>query len=166
MKKRVFTFLAFLALLLSADIVSKSLAISSIPMMTSADRFYPFGGIGIMPDWFGITFSLNYVTNTGAAWGFFGGFPGLLFGLRTAIIAALIWYLFKSKSKFPLWLIAAGAIGNAIDYCLYGHVIDFLHFTFWGYSFPIFNIADSCITIGVLSLLLFSRRGKKQIQAL
>ncbi len=157
---------AFFALLLGADIASKALAIASVPMMSPYDRIYPFGGIGILPNWFGITFSLNFVTNTGAAWGFFGGHAGLLFGLRIAIITALVCYLLFSKPKFSLWLVAVGALGNAIDYCLYGHVIDFLHLTFWGYSFPIFNIADSCITIGVASLLLSSRSGNKHVQAL
>ncbi len=152
------------ALLLAADAATKSFAIDHIPMMGSYDRIYPFGGIGVMPDLFGVTFSLNYVTNSGAAWGIFAGHPGLLFALRIAIIGCLAAYLLFSKPKFSLWLVAVGALGNAIDYCLYGHVIDFLHFTFWGYSFPIFNIADSCITIGVVFLLLFSRSGKKQPQ--
>jgi signal peptidase II len=40
---------------------------------------------------------------------------------------------------------------------LYGHVVDFLHFTFWGYSFPIFNLADTYITLGVIGLLLMPR---------
>ena len=53
-----------------------------------------------------------------------------------------------------LWLIAVGAIGNALDYCLYGHVIDFIHFTFWGRTFPIFNLADTYITLGAIWLIL------------
>ncbi|MBU6446833.1 MAG: signal peptidase II, partial [Verrucomicrobia bacterium] len=65
---------------------------------------------------------------------------------------------------FPIWLVVTGAIGNVLDYCLYGHVIDFIHFTFWGYSFPIFNVADSCITIGILTLLLLPKQ--KKVQAL
>jgi signal peptidase II len=45
-----------------------------------------------------------------------------------------------------------------LDYLLYGHVIDFFHFVFWGYSFPIFNCADSYITLGVLGLIFLPRK--------
>lgn len=142
-------------ILLGLDLVTKSLAIHSIPPLSYGG--YPFGGIGIF-SMGGITFSLNYIVNTGAAWGVFAGHSALLFALRSAIILGLIAF---APKKFPIWLVLTGAIGNAIDFCLYGHVIDFFHFTFWGYSFPIFNIADSCITIGVLSLLLFYRKAEQ-----
>jgi Lipoprotein signal peptidase len=56
-----------------------------------------------------------------------------------------------------MWLIVTGAIGNAFDYWRYGHVIDFLHFTFWGSSFPVFNLADAYITLGAISLFLLTR---------
>lgn len=146
------------ALLLILDVVTKVLAMQWIPPLNFGS--YPFGGIGIF-SLGGITCSFNYVVNSGAAWGMFAGHAGLLFALRTIIIFALLFFVPK---RLPIWLVVTGAIGNAIDYCLYGHVIDFIHFTFWGYSFPIFNVADSCITIGVLSLLLFSKR--KKVQAL
>ena len=141
-----------LLFLLGLDALTKALALHFIPPLGVGA--YPFGGIGIF-SLGGITFSLNYITNTGAAWGLFEGHSGLLFALRTLIIAALVFFVPK---RFPVWLILTGAIGNVVDYCLYGHVIDFLHFTFWGYSFPLFNIADSCITIGVLSLFFPQRR--------
>lgn len=151
--------------LLVLDIVSKILAIAYIPYIDLYDRIFPFGGIPVFSDFLGIDFSLNYVVNTGAAWGFFSGHSGLLFSLRAGIILALLTYLLffrrSLKIKFPLCLVLTGAIGNAIDYCVYGHVIDFLHFVLWGYSFPIFNIADSCITIGVFCLFLFSGAPKK-----
>lgn len=156
--------------LLGLDIVSKMLAIAYVPSLSFYERTYPYGGIPIFSDFLGIDFSLNYVVNTGAAWGFFSGHSGLLFSLRAAIILALFAYLLffrhGPRMKFPLWLVVTGAVGNAIDYCVYGHVIDFLHFVFWGYSFPIFNLADSCITLGVLFLFLFSGASKKQAEAL
>lgn len=147
--------LILFALLLGLDIATKVLAMYWIPHLSYGP--YPFGGIAIF-SLGGITFSLNYVVNTGAAWGLFAGHSGLLFALRTAIILALLFFVPK---RIPIWLVVTGAIGNAIDYCLYGHVIDFLHFTFWGYSFPIFNVADSCITIGILSLLLLPTKSKR-----
>jgi signal peptidase II len=156
--------LVFFASLLGLDIVTKTLAIQHIPPMNGYYSEYPFGGIGIFSA--GVTFSLNYVVNTGAAWGIFAGHSSLLFVLRSAIILGLILFLWKDKesvSKIPILFVLTGAIGNAIDYCLYGHVIDFLHFTFWGYSFPIFNLADSCITMGVLSMFLFPRKTKTAV---
>lgn len=144
-----------LLFLLGLDIVTKILAIDLIPPLSFGA--YPFGGIGLF-SLGGITCSLNYIVNTGMAWGLFAGHAGLLFGVRTLIILGLVYFIPK---RFPIWLVLTGAIGNAIDYCAYGHVIDFIHFTFWGYSFPIFNIADSCITIGVLSLLLFPGKAKE-----
>lgn len=138
--------------LLTLDMGTKMWAIHFIPPYHFGA--YPFGGMPIL-SLGGITFSLNYIINTGTAWGLFASHSELLFVLRSLIILGLLFFIPK---RFPVWLILTGAIGNVIDYCLYGHVIDFLHFTFWGYSFPIFNIADSCITIGVVSLLFFQTR--------
>ncbi|HSX25720.1 MAG TPA: signal peptidase II [Chlamydiales bacterium] len=164
MSKRLFFLFVFL---LGLDIASKILALEYIPWLSG--RFYPFGGIGIFSGLFGgITFSLNTIVNSGAAWGVFAGHSGLLFGIRAAIIFGLVLYLLVfhrgQTAKFPLWLIVTGAAGNAIDYWRYGHVIDFLHFTFWGYEFPIFNLADSYISIGVMILFLLSRFSKKELQ--
>jgi lipoprotein signal peptidase len=156
MKKAIVFFL----LLLGLDVAAKLLSLEFIPSMIPKIFGYPYGGIPIF-NCLGITFSLNTVVNSGAAWGFFQGHSGLLFMVRTVIVAGLIGYLiFFNRGKtaaFPLWLVVIGAIGNGIDYLAYGHVIDFFHFCFWGTSFPIFNLADCYITIGVLSLFLFSR---------
>jgi signal peptidase II len=140
--------LIFFPFVLCLDFVSKIVAMYFIPPLGGGA--YPFGGIPVFA-FGGITCSLNYVVNTGAAWGLFTGHPGLLFLLRAGIIFGLLFFVPK---RIPVWLVMVGAVGNVIDYCLYGHVIDFIHFTFWGYRFPIFNVADSCISVGVLSLLL------------
>lgn len=159
MKKAV----AFFVVLLGLDVISKILALHYVPSMLPKVFGYPYGGISIF-ECFGVSFSLNTVVNTGAACGIFQGHSGILFLLRAFIIMALIFYLlFFNKGKtpaFPLWVIVTGAIGNGVDYLVYGHVIDFLHFCFWGSSFPIFNLADSYITIGVATLLLVSRTAK------
>ncbi len=150
--------------LLALDFATKIGALEMVPPLAPYGRGYPFGGIGMF-DCSGITFSLNTVVNTGAACGLFPGYPGLLFGVRLAIIAGLIAYLCferrSQKSLWPLWVVVTGALGNVVDYCLYGHVIDFLHFTFWGKSFPIFNFADSYITLGVIYFVLRDSLKKK-----
>lgn len=144
-----------LLFLLGLDLLTKLCALHYIPPLGYGS--YPFGGIPVF-SFGGITFSLNYIVNTGAAWGVFAAYSGWLFLCRMGIILALVFFVPK---KFPVWLVVTGAIGNVIDYFLYGHVIDFLHFTFWGYSFPIFNVADSCISLGILSLLLYPRKAKE-----
>ncbi len=159
MKKSI----SFFVLLLGLDIGSKIAALSYIPSMLPKLFGYPYGGISIF-EGLGITFSLNTIVNTGAAWGVFQGHSGLLFFLRMAIVIGLISYLlFFNRGRtpsFPLWLIVTGAIGNGLDYLAYGYVIDFFHFCFWGTSFPIFNLADCYITIGVIFLFLISRAAK------
>lgn len=138
----------FFLILLALDFGSKALAAHFMPAI-------PICHLG------GIRFSIDYWTNTGMAWGLLSGYAGLLFIVRLAIIGAITGYLFFKRAwNWPMVLIITGAIGNAVDYCLYGHVVDFIHFTFWGRSFPIFNIADSCITIGAILFLLGSRDSK------
>lgn len=147
--------------LFALDFGTKFYAVWKIPLLQGGEGFYPFGGI---PVFFthAVTFSLNTTCNTGAAWGLFPGFSGTLFGIRAAIIGALILYLGfqrgSARETWPFWLIVTGAVGNVADYLFYGHVIDFLHWTFWGRSFPIFNCADVYITTGVLALLLLPKR--------
>jgi len=143
-------------LLLGLDILSKLAAIQWIPSLQGGA--YPFGGIPVFADFLGISFSLNYIVNTGAAWGVFAGHATLLFIFRILVILGLGAYLLLRKRSVFLWLVLTGAIGNVLDYLLYGHVIDFFHFVFWGRSFPIFNLADSYITLGVLGLILFTKQ--------
>lgn len=105
---------------------------------------------------FGITCQLTLTTNTGAAWGMLFQSPVLLFIVRSIFIGVL-WYIYLSTKhalgKFSLLLILIGACNNIIDTLLWGHVIDFIHFSFWGWDYPVFNIADICICVG--SLLFF-----------
>lgn len=159
---RVWLFIAFLIL----DVSSKWAALRWIPHLEWGS--YPFGGIPVFSSFFGVSFSLNTIFNTGAAWGLFAGHPGLLFSLRIGIIIGLGVYIYFRQSSFlkklSFWLIGAGAIGNAVDYLLYGHVVDFFHFVFFGYSFPIFNLADSYITLGVMGLF-FAGKNKQTISA-
>jgi len=120
--------------------------------------FYPYGGIGIFKDFLGISFSINYVDNTGAAWGLLAKYPHFLFSIRIFIVIGLLIYLAKfnfDKAKdLPLLLIITGAIGNILDFIFYRKVIDMFHFNFWGYSYPIFNLADAMITVGIVWLFI------------
>lgn len=139
----------FSLILLLIDVLSKILAKSYIP----SEGITLFQGV--------VSFSLDLAYNTGAAWGLFSHYPNMLFSLRLVILSALLFHLFFSQRKeMALWVLLAGALGNILDYLLYGHVIDFLHFRFWDYSFPIFNFADSYISCSLLFFLSFSKKKK------
>ncbi|CCG17574.1 signal peptidase II [Taylorella equigenitalis] len=114
--------------------------------------------------------------NNGAAFSMFsnaGGWQKYLFlGLAFGVSAWLIYMIRKNVlDKFAcisMSLIIAGALGNAIDRIVYGYVVDFLLFYWddWNFYYPAFNIADSCITIGVILLIFnefFLSRKKREI---
>jgi signal peptidase II len=108
---------------------------------------------------------LNFtlVFNNGAAFGMFDQQPGwqIVFFVVLALIisAVLLTYLFKTPCEkrlrlFGMSLVIAGAIGNVIDRLWHQTVIDFIQCHIAQWSFAIFNIADACITMGVIALLL------------
>ncbi|HEV8718171.1 MAG TPA: signal peptidase II [Candidatus Binatia bacterium] len=108
-------------------------------------------------------FHLTYERNTGAAFSLLAQAPAWFrqpfFLLTTAVaIVALIVFLWQTDGTNRLLVVAiaavlGGAVGNLIDRILYGEVIDFLLFHWRGYYWPAFNVADSCITLGVIGLL-------------
>jgi len=113
-------------------------------------------------------FYLNHVHNPGAA---FGIFPNsrtffIIFALVTIIV--LIFYCFKKTPaknihKIIFGLIIGGAIGNLIDRIRFGYVIDFLDFYFGKFHYPTFNIADSCICIGIGLVMLYLLRNQEEL---
>ena len=102
---------------------------------------------------------LVYVENRGAAWGLFGGHTIPLGWLTAVIVIGLIVFLICKGSGLPtfardaLWLLAGGAAGNSADRLFFGYVVDFLEFRF--FSFPVFNVADCCISVSAVLLTGF-----------
>lgn len=103
-------------------------------------------------------FDLTYVTNTGAAFSMFEGMGMWFFiGLTLIVLAVMIYYFFKTddiRLEWCLALIAAGAIGNLIDRIRFGYVRDFFLFYIFGKPFPVFNVADICVTCGCILLFV------------
>ena len=105
-------------------------------------------------------FSLTYAKNTGVAFSFLEGNVSLIIIITSIIILLILKYIKDTiQNKYEsicYGLIIGGAIGNLIDRICYGYVIDFLDFNLFGYPFPIFNIADTAIVIGIFSLIILS----------
>lgn len=108
---------------------------------------------------------LRYAENTGAAFSFMSGRTGLLsiISILAAIGMFWWWYRIPAEEKWgrtALAMIIAGAIGNLIDRVRLGYVVDFFDTYIFGYDYPVFNIADSLICIGVGILLIRTWKGR------
>jgi len=109
-------------------------------------------------------FNITYVQNTGVAFGIFSSIispvKSVLLSVFTAFAAiVVVAYSVRSPARnrllqVALALILGGALGNLYDRLAYGYVVDFLEFYIGTYHWPVFNIADSAITIGVVLLAL------------
>lgn len=99
-------------------------------------------------------FSLHFVTNTGASWGILQGKNSLLIFVSLIVLGAIMMNVDMVRQRkeqvLPVILIVAGLLGNLIDRIFRGFVVDFIDFKFW----PVFNIADSCVVIGVIWLII------------
>lgn len=117
-------------------------------------------------------FNLTYIRNPGAAFGIFANSNSafrLIFFVGTSVFAlGLLGTIFYRLHSDDVWgqltvsSIFGGAIGNLIDRLRYGEVIDFLDFHVSGYHWPAFNVADSAISVGVVSLLIIFAMDKKK----
>ena len=102
-------------------------------------------------------FTITSHRNDGAAWGILGG-NMIFFYIITVAALGLFYYLLKdadmNKKKFysfAIFLMVSGGIGNFIDRALYQEVVDFIDVDIFSYTtFPIFNIADICLVVGMI----------------
>ena len=113
---------------------------------------------------------LTKIRNTGMAWSLMADsdFRWVLAVVSVAVSIALVVIILAVKmpnwEKFALSLVLGGAVGNAIDRIVLGYVIDMIKTEF--ISFPIFNVADSFITVGaILFVILYSVRSFKEEKA-
>ena len=137
------------AILVLADQISKAIVVRTMSLYES---------IPIVQDFFHFT----YITNDGMAFGIDFPFGYLIFSAVSVLLTVfLFFYLWSVKNhsiviRLGLALIIAGAIGNSIDRLFLGEVIDFLDFMIGDFSWYIFNLADSYVTVGMVLILIDS----------
>ena len=117
---------------------------------------------------------LTRLHNTGAAFSIFASDSGWqrwpLVLISAGVGATLIGWLVRNASKSPVLqntafaMIAGGAIGNLIDRLNQGYVVDFILLHIGQWHFPAFNVADSCITIGLILFLIEIYHSSKQVK--
>ena len=107
-------------------------------------------------------FDISFSTNPGAGFSLWADKPWAqtLFKIVTpvALVAFMVFYVFAAKKGYK-WLsvalisVISGTVGNYIDRLINGEVVDFLSFYFGSYNFPNFNVADICLTVGVIMMI-------------
>lgn len=156
LEPRQYRFLALtVAIIVIVDQVTKAMILST---MTLHQSIPVINGL----------FHLTYIRNPGAAFGLFadkGNDLRILFFVTVSVIAIL--FLISLYSKIPeknfmgrlaIGMVLGGAIGNLIDRIRFGEVVDFLDFFISSHHWPAFNVADSCISTGVVLLMWYFLR--------
>jgi signal peptidase II len=124
-------------------------------------HFQLFEQIDLVPHWLAITYTLN----SGAAFSLFATLPSAVRGLMLDGLAAsavvVLGVLLARGARPPVVsaafaLVMGGAAGNLLDRVVRGRVVDFIYVHYYSWSYPVFNVADSAITIGVAIIILHS----------
>lgn len=144
-------------ILLCIDQISKLLVVN---LLTKTDS------ITIIKNFFYLT----YINNDGAAFSILVGKRIFLILIAVLVIVMLIRYIKKNNIQNKLELVSisliiGGSLGNLMDRVVRGYVIDFLDFKLFNYNFPIFNLADTFIVIGVFLLLLKEIRKENNLDS-
>lgn len=144
MKKKKYLFLIFIIFLI--DQITKIIISNNINLNGSVTVIKNF-------------FSLTYVKNTGAAFGFFSGKTLLITIISVFIFVYLLMELIKNKSNIKIInlsfsFILGGLISNLYDRIVLGYVRDFMDFTIFNKGFAIFNIGDAFIVVGCFMFII------------
>ncbi|WP_341201761.1 signal peptidase II [Planomicrobium okeanokoites] len=152
----MFIYYAIAAVIIAADQFTKWLVLQNMEIGERIPVIEPYLG------W------LSH-RNRGAAWGMLEGQMWLFAIITIAVIVGILYYFHKHAKGQPLFqlslmVILGGAIGNFIDRMLRGEVVDFVDVLIpvINYDFPIFNIADAALTIGVILMIIFVIYDEKQ----
>ena len=113
-------------------------------------------------------FYLNPVENHGAAWSIFNNQTIFLISISLIILVVLfryqVFFKMNKRNKIAFGLVYGGLLGNLLDRVLFGYVRDFLDFTIFGYNYPIFNLADTCLVVGVILLVIAIFKGEDKLE--
>jgi len=136
-------------------VIALVIALDQLTKIWAAQSLRPLGSIALVPG----LFNLTYVRNTGIAFGMFAN-QGLLVGLFVVVLALIAFYYTRALN-WATWepnlvggCLVGGALGNLLDRSRLGYVVDFFDVYVGIHHWPVFNVADSCITIGVALLVL------------
>lgn len=103
-------------------------------------------------------FYITKVYNEGASWSIMWGMRILLIIISVLVLICLFYYqkkfILNNRNIISFSLLYSGIIGNLLNRIIHGYVIDFLDFKILGYDYPVFNIADICIVIGIFLLII------------
>ena len=155
---------------LGSDLLSRLLFFGAILGCLTLDQLTKWWVVGNLPpyssvdvlSWLSPVLSFTFVENTGVV---FGLFPGLgnLFTLLSSLVVVGILAFRRTLPSSELWvhaslgLVTGGAVGNFVDRVLRGFVVDFFDVNLWPFrEWPVFNIADAAIVVGVMILLVDS----------
>lgn len=145
-------FIIFSAILVIVDQISKYLVLQDAHLMS--------GGRYVLIENF---FNLRYTLNTGAAWSILADVEwGIFLLIVISVVASIAFFIFLVKYSgwpkflpFCISLAWAGTVGNLIDRVRHRGVVDFFDFQFGTWHFPTFNVADACIVVGMLGILIY-----------
>jgi signal peptidase II len=154
MLKRNSTIFLIIFLVFIVDLFTKYYAINNLILNHSVT----------INSFINLTLAFNY----GAAFSFLndaGGWQRWFFIVFSIIVIFIIFYILKKDKEseyIAFSFVLAGALGNLYDRVFYGYVIDFIEFHYKNFYWPIFNIADTAISIGIILLLysMFLKRNK------
>lgn len=143
--RKTYWLLIVATIIVLLDQYTKWLVISNIP----------YGGFWSPWEWLTPYARIVHWSNTGVAFGMLQGMNPVFIVLAFVVSGMIIFYYQKLLRedwllKLALMLELGGAVGNLVDRIRFGHVIDFISVG----NFAVFNVADSCITVGVIVLLI------------
>ena len=146
-------------IIFSIIILALSIAVDLVTKVLFKNLFDKQGKTVIIENFFYFT----YTENSGSAFSFLAGkwwaqtFFKALTGVALVAFFLFWFYSFKKEYKvlsFAMSFVLGGTIGNFVDRLAFDAVRDFIGMTFFGWNFPIFNIADACLTVGVIMFLV------------
>ena len=111
-------------------------------------------------------FNIHYINNYGAAWSILEGKNYIIIAFTFVALIIIYRYMYSFKrnkrNNIAFGLLTGGIVGNLIDRVFFGHVRDFFEFNIFGYDFPIFNISDIAIVLGIFLLIIAIFKGEDE----